>query len=326
VSSRLLSLGHELDLLCLNDDFTPSFDLTSAVIHYGDINDEPGVKQFLESREYDVIVDWTVMKPDQARRDIRLFTGKTKQYIFISSASAYQKPVRNYLITEETPLINPYWQYSREKAECEQIFLEAYRQSGFPITIVRPTLTYGDTIVPYLMVDWGNPWSLFDRMKKGKRVIVPGDGTSLWVCTHNTDFAKAFTGLMGNLAAVGEAFHITSDEVLTWDEILRQIAEVLGVEANPVHISSEFIIGFMPEQLGNLLGDKAVSVVFDNSKIKRFVPDFQATVSFQEGIASTIRYFESRPDKQTTNPEFEAMIDRIIAAHDLGMAQAYKVD
>jgi nucleoside-diphosphate-sugar epimerase len=324
VSELLRRQGHDLHLLCLDNGAQSNFNLQGAKFHYGDINDEARVQGLLKEHMFDVVVDWVVGRPEQVRRDVRLFAGKTAQYIFISSASAYQKPSKQYLITEDMPLENPYWEYSRLKIECENAVMEAYREDGFPATIVRPSLTYGDTMIPYVMGSWGKPWSLVDRLRRGKRVIVPGDGTSLWTITHNTDFAKGIAGLMGNEKAVGEAFHITSDEVLTWDGILAQIAEAVGAKVNPVHISSEFILAFMPDQLGNLLGDKAVSLVFDNGKLKRLVPDFKAATPFRQGIKRTVEYLASRPEWQAADPEFEEGIDRIIAAHDYAMSLAGK--
>jgi nucleoside-diphosphate-sugar epimerase len=322
VSELLVRQGHDLYLYCLDSGVQKEFALEGAAIQYGNINNEVAVKNFLEKHAFDVVVDWTVMTPGQAQRDVRLFTGKTSQYIFISSASAYQRPSKNYLVTEDVPLENPFWEYSRNKIACEKLLMEAYKKVGFPVTIIRPSLTYGDTIIPYILISWLKPWSLIDRMRKGKRVIVPGDGTSLWVITHNTDFAKGITGLMGKEKAIGEAFHITSDEVLTWDELVNQIAEVIGVEPRMTHISSEFITAFMPDQLGNLTGDKSTSVVFDNSKLKSLVPDYKATMSFREGFARTFAYLESHPELQVVDTEYEEALDRIIAAHDYGMSLA----
>jgi nucleoside-diphosphate-sugar epimerase len=320
----LVSQGHDLYLYCRGCGVYKEFKEEGVKVQYGDINDELFVKSFLEKHTFDVVADWTVMTPEQAKRDIRLFIGKTSQYIFVSSASVYQRPSKNYLITEDIPLENPFWEYSRNKIECEKILMEAYKKDGFPVTIVRPSLTYGDTIIPYILISWHRPWSLIDRMRKGKRVIVPGDGTSLWVITHNSDFAKGIVGLMGKEKAIGEAFHITSDEVLTWDDIVNQIAEVIGVEPKMTHISSEFILAFMPEQMGNLTGDKITSVVFDNSKLKSLVPDYYATTSFREGFARTYAYLESHPELQVIDNEYEEALDCIISAHDYGMSLASK--
>lgn len=320
-SELLLQQGHDLYLYCQNDGMQNNPRLEGAKFEYGDIFNETDILGFLDKHTFDVIVDWIVWEPDHVRRDIRQFSGKTSQYILISTASVYQKPPQNYIVTENTPRINPHWQYSRNKTECENILMEAYKKDGFPFTVVRPSLTYGDTWIPYVM-GTGKSWGIVDRIRKGKKVIVPGDGTSLWTITHNTDFAKGIVGLMGKQEAIGEAFHITSDEVLTWGDILKQIAEAVGVEAKPTHISSEFIMAFMPDQEGNLLGDKAVSLVFDNSKLRRLVPDFKATTSFRTGIAKTIAYMEAHPELQVIDEPFEAELDKVIAAHEYGMSLA----
>lgn len=321
----LATQGHDLYLYCLEGSPEKELELPGVTIQYGDVNDEATVNSFLEKHTFDTVVDWVVMQPEQAKRDIRLFKGRTAQYIFISSSSAYQKPPRHHVITEETPLENPYWEMSQNKIAVEKLLMEAHKNEGFPVTIVRPSLTFGDTIVPYIFGSWSKPWSIIDRIRKGKRVIVPGDGTSLWTITHNSDFAKGIVGLMGRSEAIGEAFHITSDEVLTWGEILKQMADVIGVEAKPVCISSEFIVAFMPDQLGNTYGDKMWSAIFDNSKLKKLVPDFRATMSFKEGFAQTLAYLESHPELQVIDKDHEDAVDLVIAAYDYGMSFTEKV-
>jgi nucleoside-diphosphate-sugar epimerase len=226
----------------------------------------------LANQTWDAVVDWIAFTPNQIERDIRLFRDRTRQFIFISSASAYQRPVGHYLITESTPLANPYWQYSRDKIACEDLLMQAYRDHGFPVTIVRPSLTYGDTQIVLAVNSWQKSYTALDRMRRGKKVIVPGDGSSLWVITHNSDFAQGLVGLLGHQQATGHAFHITSDEVLTWDQIYRITSEAAGIEPNLIHIASDFLIACHPDELGSLTGDKSSSVVFDNTKIKRFVP------------------------------------------------------
>jgi nucleoside-diphosphate-sugar epimerase len=320
VSGQLLREGHELHLLCRNG-IQNAPHLSGAFVHIGDIHNEAETARFMANKEFDAIVNWIVWDTAQAKRDIRLFGGKTAQYIFISTASVYQKPPASYIVTEKTPLANPYWEYSRKKIACEQALTEAYEKEGFPVTIVRPSLTYGDKWIPYVMAS-DISWSLVDRIRQGKRVIVPGDGTSLWTITHNTDFAQGFAGLVGNGAAIGEDFHITSDEVLTWGDALAQIGEAVGTEAITAHISTEFILAFMPQKEGSLLGDKVLSTVFDNGKLKKFVPRYKPAVSFREGIKKTVAFLESNPQMQTVDAPYEAMIDRIIAAHDYGKSMA----
>ena len=279
-----------------------------------DIHDPAGMQRALDGMDFDVVVDWIAYTPDDIERDLRVFGGRTKQFVFISSASAYQKPPAHYLITESTPLANPHWQYSRDKIACEERLLRAYREEGFPVTIVRPSLTY-DPNFPIAIGGWGC-YTLADRMLRGQPIIVHGDGSSLWVVTHAEDFGRAFLGLLGNERAVGHAFHITSDEVLTWDQIYRTIADALGVEAKIVHISSDFIARVAPELAGGLLGDKTWSVVFDNSKIKAWVPGWQAVIPFREGIRRTLAWFGADEKRRRIDAEVNAQMDRILAAYE----------
>ncbi len=289
-----------------------------------DIADEAGVAKAIGDQHFDAVVDWIAFTPDQIERDIRLFRGRTNQFIFISSASAYQRPVVHYLITESTPLINPYWQYSRDKIACEERLMLAYREEGFPITIVRPSLTYGNTQIVLAVNSWQKSWTAIDRMRRGEKVIVPGDGSSLWCITHNSDFAKGFVGLLGHTQAVGHAFHITSDEVMTWDQFYRITAEAAGVEAQIVHIASDFLGACNPDEIGSLTGDKASSVVFDNSKIKRFVPDYCATVPFARGIERTIDWFDAEPARRVIDDEANARWDATIDAYEAGLAETQR--
>lgn len=290
-----------------------------AILIKGDIRDTETVKKTLRDYQFDVVVDWIAFTSGHVQADVELFKGKVSQYIFISSASAYQKPLSHYLVSESTPLSNAYWQYSRDKIACEDHLMQEYRNNRFPVTIVRPSYTYGNTLIPFIFNSDQHPWTLIDRMRKGKRIIVPGDGTSLWTLTHNTDFAKGFVGLLGNMKSVGHAFHITSDEVLTWDQIACAIGKAAGAEADIVHISSEFICAFSPNSTGSLIGDKSVSAVFDNSKIKHFVPDFTATTPFSAGIIETLRWFETHPDSCKADEDFNRLENRIIAAYEKGM-------
>lgn len=277
-----------------------------------DIEDTAAVSAALGSESFDAVVDWIAFEPAQVERDIALFRDRTRQYIFISSASAYQKPATHHLITESTPLANPFWEYSRQKIACEERLLREYRETGFPITIVRPSHTYGDTQIALAINSWTRSYTVVDRMRRGKKVIVPGDGSSLWVITHNTDFAKGLIGLLGREQAVGHAFHITSDEVMSWDQWYRATAEAAGAEARLVHVPSEFLAACVPEMRGGLLGDKSVSVVFDNSKIKRFVPGYCATVPYAQGVRRTLGWFDADPSRRQIDEEANARWDQLI--------------
>jgi nucleoside-diphosphate-sugar epimerase len=277
----------------------------------GNIRNVEETKGILADYSFDVVVNWISFLPEQVQADIDIFTGKTKQYIFISSASAYEKPVSKLPITEETPLINPFWQYSRDKAACENILMNAYKTNNFPVTIVRPSHTYDNTLIP---TDWG--YTILDRMLKGKKIIIQGDGTSLWVLTHNTDFAIGFVGLFGKKEAIGEAYHITSDELLTWNQIYKMLADELGVPLNAVHIPSDFIAKHDPEHGAGLLGDKSHSVIFDNSKIKKLVPEFSCKIPFSQGVKEIVEWYKNNKDWQVVNEEINATINKILNVYE----------
>lgn len=308
-----MAVERGIDLYLLNRG-SSKVSIEGAKSITGDIQKPDTVREVLRSHHWDVVVNWIAYTAADVQNDITLFAGKTKQYIFISSASAYQKPPLDHLITESTPLANPFWQYSRDKISCEDTLTSAYRENGFPVTIVRPSLTY-DTVIPVVLGGW-TEYNIIDRIRKGKKIIVHGDGTSLWTITHAEDFAKGFLGLLGHQQAIGHAFHITSDEVLTWNQIYEAVAAAVDKEANIVHIPSDFICKADPEQTGSLLGDKSYSVVFDNSKIKRFVPGYVATIPFNKGIRRTIAGFEAEPSRMIINPATEAMLDKIIEAYE----------
>jgi len=280
-----------------------------------DINNEAEVSEKIKDMEFDTVCEFIGFVPSQVERDYRLFCGKTKQYIYISSASAYQKPLSDCKITESTPLANPYWQYSRDKIACEEFLMKMYRENGFPITIVRPSHTYCERSVPLGVHGNNGSWQVVKRMLEGKPVIIHGDGTSLWTMTHNSDFAKAFTGLIGNIHAIGEAYHITSDESLTWNQIYKAIADCLGVELKPYYVTSDFLSKTSNyDLLGSLIGDKANSVIFDNSKIKRAVPGYTATVRFDQGISQTIDYIMQHEECRKEDKEFDEWCDKVIAS------------
>jgi len=307
--------GHELFLLNRAISRQVPVPQGATVLQADIYADEAPLAALLAGHHFDAVVDYLAFHLYDIERDLRLFRGRTSQFIFISSASAYQKPVRNYLITEETPLDNPYWEYSQNKIACEDRLMRAYREEGFPITIVRPSHTYGYTQLPFGVASWKHPWTVVDRMKRGKKVIVPGDGTSLWVLTWNADFAKGLVGLLGNENSLGQAFQITSDEVLSWDQIHLEAYRALGLKPNLIHIPSDLIALYDPDSLGSLVGDKANSEVFDNSKIKRFVPDYVCEVNWAEGVRRSLAWFEAHPEFQTIDHEMDAVWDRIIASY-----------
>lgn len=285
-----------------------------AISIIADMNDEQLVAEKIKDMTFDVVCEFIGFVPAHVERDYRLFTGKTNQYIYISSASAYHKPASNYIITEGTSLANPYWQYSRDKIACEEFLMRMYRENGFPVTIVRPSHTYDEKNIPLGVHGKNGFWQVIKRMKEEKPVIIQGDGTSLWTLTFNTDFAVGFVGLMSNPHAIGEAFHITSDESLSWNQIYQTIAQALGVRLHPYHVASEFLnsVGSAYDYEGSLIGDKSVSVVFDNNKLKRVVPEFNAIISFAEGVRIALDYILAHPECQKEDPEFDKWCDKVI--------------
>ena len=278
-----------------------------------DIHQPGSAQRALQGLSFDAVVDWVAYTPEDIERDLELFTGRTRQFIFISSASVYQKPPATPIVTESTPLHNPIWKYSQDKIACEELLNRAFRESNFPMTIVRPSLTY-NTIFPIAIGGWGC-YTLADRLLKGKPIIIHGDGSSLWTVTHAEDFGRGFLGLLGNPQALGNAFHITTDEVLTWNQIYLTIAEALGVEAKVVHMPSDFIYQHNPALGAGLLGDKTWSNIFDNSKIKAFVPGYQARIPFREGVRGILAWFDADPRRKRVDPQVNAEMDALIAAY-----------
>ncbi len=281
-----------------------------------DIHDEEAVAAAIGEERYDVVAQFIAYTAEDVKRDIRLFRNKTKQYIFISSASAYQKPLADYRITESTPLANPYWQYSRDKIAAEEVLMSAYRSSRFPVTIIRPSHTYNGTKPPVCVHGSKGNWQILKRILDGKPVIIPGDGSSLWTLTHSKDFAKGYVGLMANPHAIGNTFHITTDESMTWNQIYGTIADALGKPLNALHVASDFLAEHSGNYdfRGELLGDKSATVVFDNSKVKRLVPEFICSVSMAEGLRQAVDYMLSHPETQVADPEFDLWCDRIVGS------------
>lgn len=293
------------------NDVLPSSVKTIVV----DVNDEEAVAARIKGMTFDTVCDFIGFVPAQLERDYRLFKGKTRQFMYISSASAYQKPLANPIITESTPLHNQYWEYSRNKIACEELLTKLYRNEGFPITIIRPSHTYDERNLPLGVHGPKGAYQVLKRMMEGKPVIIQGDGTSLWTVTHNTDFAKAFVGLMGNAHAIGETFHITSDEHLTWNQIYQILADILDVPFKPYYVSSRFLADVSHyDYEGSLIGDKSNTVIFDNSKVKNLVPEFVATTRFDQGARRCIEHILSHPELQIEDPEFDEWCDRVIDA------------
>ncbi len=272
-----------------------------------DVRDPGSVRDALGSREFDAVVDWVAFTPDHVRTDLELFEGRTGQYVFISSASAYQTPAARLPIRESTPLRNPFWQYSRDKIACEDLLVAAYRDRGLPVTIVRPTHTYDRTVIPF---DAG--WTFVERMRRGQEVVVHGDGSSLWTLTHHADFARGFVPLLGDPRTLGEAFHITSDEAPTWDAIAHSLARAAGTEARIVHVPSDAIAAVDPQWGASLLGDKTHSSVFDNSKLRSVVPDFVATIPFEQGAREVVAWYDEDPTRRTVDPHHDRLMDELV--------------
>ena len=310
ITQKLLDQGWQVSLLNRGsrEEMFPQAEQITV-----DANKEEETREKLAGRTFDVVAQFIAYKPEDIARDIRLYSGKTAQYIFISSASVYQKPLRGTLISESTPLHNPYWQYSRDKIACEALLKKAYDSDFFPFTIVRPSHTYGPGYLPLAVRGDKGPWQVVDRMMKRKPVLIPGDGTSLWTVTWAEDFADGFIGLMGNDHAIGEAVHLTSDEALSWNQIYRILAEALGVPFIPCHVPSDLLAAAKNyDFIGGLLGDKAHSVVFDNSKLKRLVPGFCAATRFDQGARLSLAHLMEHPELQVPDPEFDAFSDRVV--------------
>jgi nucleoside-diphosphate-sugar epimerase len=303
-----LAIEHGIDLYLLNRGKTKRPVPEGAHILHADIRDAKSVRSALGEKTFDVVVNWIAFTPGHIQQDLDMFRERAGQYIFISSASAYQTPPAHLPVTESTPLANPYWEYSRNKIVCEELLVNAYRKKGFPATIVRPSHTYDQTMLPF-----HGGYTVVDRMRKKKKVIVHGDGSSLWVLTHHRDFAKGFVGLLGNQNTIGEVFHITSDELLTWNQIFETVARAAGAEADIVHIPSDWIARVDADWGASLLGDKTHSMIFDNSKIKRMVPDFKADLSFEQGAAEIIAWYDTDPARQVIDHMLDQEIDRMIA-------------
>lgn len=297
-----------------------------ARVLIADAHDEDAVRAAIGEERFDVAADFIAFTPEDVKRDIRLFEGRVAQYFFISSASAYQKPLSMPWITESTPLHNPYWEYSRNKAACEEALMRAYREDGFPVTIIRPSHTYCERSVPVALHGANGSFAVLERIRTGRKVIVPGDGLTLWTLTHSSDFATAFVGLMGNVHALGETFHITGDESLTWNQVYEAIGAALGIRPQMVHIASETLGALCGEYVGALLGDKSNTVLFDNTKIKRAVPEFCARKRYDQGVREAIEYIYAHPECQKPDPAFDEWCDRVIEGYERMTAALPKLE
>jgi nucleoside-diphosphate-sugar epimerase len=306
VTALAVERGHEVTLLNRGNRDLP--DGVRGLV--GDAGDPDSIQSAVGDETFDVVANFRSFSPQQVTDDIRIFSGRTAQYLYISSASAYQKPIAQLPIVESTTLRNPFWQYSRDKIASEDLLVAAYRESGFPMTIVRPSHTYGESLIPI-----EGAWTTMQRILDGRPIVVHGDGTSWWTLTHSRDFARAFVGLFGNPHAIGQAVHITSDESLTWDEIARQLGRALGREPEIVHVASEAIAREIPAMGPGLVGDKAHSVLFDNTRIKQLVPGWVATTPFSEGAREIVAWYLADVSRQQVDPELDAAFDRLIEKH-----------
>jgi nucleoside-diphosphate-sugar epimerase len=312
----VLDAGHDVTLL--NRGRRPCAFGDRLRVRVGDRDDPTVLRAAADEARPDAVVDFVAFRPEQVDAAIEALSGRVGQYVFISSASAYQKPPPHPVITEETPLENPYWEYSRQKIACEEHLLRAHREGGFPLTIVRPSYTYGETWIPSGF--GGQDYTVVDRIRRGRPIVCHGDGTSLWVMTHASDFAVGLAGLLGEPRAVGEAVHVTSDEVLTWNRIYELMGRAAGREPTLVHVPSDVIAALCPERGPSLLGDKAHSVTFDNSRIRRLVPAFRPRVSFAEGVARSVAWYDADPARKVVSERTNRMIDRVLAAQARALA------
>jgi nucleoside-diphosphate-sugar epimerase len=308
-----LAVERGIDLYVLNRGSTQQRPLPEqATVLRADIRDRTAVAEALGRREFDAVVNWVAFTPDQVQADIDLLRGRAAQYVFISSASAYQTPPARQPVLESTPLRNPFWRYSRDKIACEDLLVNAYRDDGFPATIVRPSHTYDKTLIP---LDGG--WTALARMRQGRPVVVHGDGTSLWTLTHHADFARGFVPLLGHPRTLGEAFHITSDDVLTWNQIAQALAAAAGVSADIVHVPSDAIAAADNDWGAGLLGDKAHSMVFDNSKLRTVVPDYRAVIPFEQGAREIVAWYDADPSRQQVDARLDAVMDKLVSTYRL---------
>jgi nucleoside-diphosphate-sugar epimerase len=319
-AAAALAAGHELWLLNRGRSVLPT-PVQPARVLTADASDEAAVRAAVTGMAWDVVVQWVGYAPGQVEQDIGVFRD-VGQYIFISSASVYEKPPPGWTITERTPKANPFWDYARAKISCELVIQEAHDTSGFPGTIVRPSLTYGPSQIPVIIGSWQRPYTIIDRMRRGGKIIVPGDGTSIWTLTHNTDFAKGLIGLFGHPDALGEDFHITSDEALSWNQVYVLVGAAAGAEPDIMHVPADGIVAADPGEAGSLWGDKVYSTVFDNSKIRSLLPSYQATTPFSQGIRETVAWFDADAARRGIDKAANDRWDRLAMIYGEALAKA----
>jgi nucleoside-diphosphate-sugar epimerase len=308
-----LEVGHDVSILTRGRSTLPN-QVGDVRTFTADASNESEVREALGNRRFDAVIQWTAYVPEQVELDLRLYAD-SGQYVFISSASAYEKPPTHWFITESTPLRNEFWQYSRDKIACEEVLQAAHVSTGFPMTIIRPSLTYGCSQIPLAIGSWAKPYTVVDRMRRGAKVLIPGDGTSVWTITHSSDLARGLIPLLGRPEAIGEDFHITSDEALTWNQIYAQVGKAAGAEPDILHVPSDGMVAANPDLLGTLWGDKINSSVFDNSKLRSVVPDFKAIVPFEEGIRETVEWFDADPTRQQIDDDANRLWDRVATVY-----------
>jgi nucleoside-diphosphate-sugar epimerase len=323
-ASAAQDAGHEVWIVNRGHSTLPSVVPADRVIT-ADATDAPALRAALDGSVWDVVVQCVGFTPEHIANDVTTFAD-AGHYVFISSASVYEKPPSSWLITEDTPRTNPFWDYSQNKIACEHVLEDAFAEAGFPMTIIRPSLTYGPSQIPVIVGSWAKPFTIVDRIRRGAKILVPGDGTAIWTLTHNTDFATGLVGLLGKDAAIGEAFHITSDEALSWNQIYGLLGDAVGANPDVLHVPTDAIVAADPSQIGSLWGDKSHSSVFDNSKLRSVMPDFKASTKFADGVRETVAWFDADPSRQAIDTEANALWDRLAAIYGDALATSRQID
>ena len=314
ITRRCLERGNEVYLF--NRGNHREFEALGARYIIGDAFDPFDLKAKIGDKTFDVVANFILFTPEQARINYEIFVGRTGQFFFISSCTVYQKPILKLPVTADTPLRNPFSQYAKNKIACEEYFAARYRDENFPITIVRPSHTYGEKkLVVGPLMGWGVPhWTLADRILRGEPVIVHDLGRTFWTATHSDDFAYAFCGLAGNREAVGQSFHITNDDPHTWNAIMELYGQILGVETKIVHVPTEFIGKLYPDKGMAILGDMSENAIFDISKLQKFVPGYRTRIPLREGLTRSINWYLNNPSAMIVDDNNNRLMDHIIKA------------